>query len=208
MPSLAPPTPSQPAVASIAAPAKVEEVAEESKEEAKASEGDDQPKTYWKFAVKACYLKVIMLANCMEYAKPKRMMYEFAEPVLLKLLKHFVPEIFQAEARDDGIPVSLSEKVLPDHYHSFQHRRVYMKLRRMGYYVGEAERLYRQLLHDELKHYDLYDFGRFEEENPVVSEVVDEADAEKKEAEDTGDKPAIMGGDDSGRPAEEKKITV
>ena len=41
----------------------------------------------------------------------------------------------------------------------------------MGYFVSEAERLSRQLLHDELRFYDLYDFGRFEEENPVVSEV-------------------------------------
>ena len=114
----------------------------------------------------------------MEYAKPKRMMFEFAEPVLVKLLKKFLPEIFQAEEkRDDGIPSGLSEKVLPDHYYSFQHRRVYMKLRRMGYFLGEAERLYRQLLHDELKHYKLYDFGTFEEENPVVSEVVNETEA-------------------------------
>ena len=80
----------------------------------------------------------------MEFSKPKRIMYEFAEPVLLAILKKFVPEIFKAEEnRDDGIPASLSEKVLPDNYYSFQHRRVYAKLRRMGYFVGEAERLSR-----------------------------------------------------------------
>ena len=54
----------------------------------------------------------------------------------------------------------------------------------MGYFVSEAERLSRQLLHDELRFYDLYDFGRFEEENPVVSEVPqNEEDAAKPAAE-------------------------
>ena len=99
-------------------------------------------------------------------------MCEFAEPVLIAFLRRFVPEIFRAEEnRDDGIPASLSEKVLPDHYYSFQHRRMYAKLRRMNYFVGESERLSRQLLHDELRFYGLYDFGQFEEDNPVVSEV-------------------------------------
>ena len=75
---------------------------------------------YWKFAVKAAHLKSLMLAYCMEYAKPKRLMHEFAEPTLVKILKHFIPDLFTAEtARDDGIPASLSEKVLPDHYYSF-----------------------------------------------------------------------------------------
>ena len=131
--------------------------------------------------MKAAHLKVVMLAGCMEYSKPKRLMYEFAEPVLVAILKHFVPEIYKAEEnRDDGIPASLSEKVLPDHYYSFYHRRVYAKLRRMGYFVGEAERLSRQLLHDELRYYDLYDFVKFEEENPVVSEIPQDDDNASK----------------------------
>ncbi len=104
-------------------------------------------------------------------------MFEFAEPVLIKLLQKFTPEIFKAEEnRDDGIPASLSEKILPDHYYSFTHRRLFAKLRKMNYFVGESERLYRQLLHDQLRYYDLYDFGKFEEENPVVSEVPEETD--------------------------------
>ena len=120
-----------------------------------------------------------MLAGCMEYAKPKRLMQEFAEPILVRLLKKYIPDIFVIEEiRDDGIPASLSEKgALPDHYYSFAHRRVYAKLRRMGYFVGEADRLYRQLLHDELRFYRLYDFSNFEEENPVVSEVAPDEDS-------------------------------
>ena len=49
----------------------------------------------------------------------------------------------------------------------------------MGYFAGEAERLYRQLLHDELRHYDLYNFGKFEEENPTISEVPEDSDKPK-----------------------------
>jgi len=94
--------------------------------------------------LKAAYLKVTMLAGCMEFAMPKRLMFEFAEPVLLMCLKKFTPELFPAEEnKNDGIPLSLSEKVLPDQYYSFEYRRVYARLRRMGYFVVEAERLYR-----------------------------------------------------------------
>ena len=192
MPSKSEPTVGQPAAA-IAAP-KTEEI----KPEEEATAADEKPvvaaptevapKLFWKFAVKAAYLKSTMLAACMEYAKPKKLMFEFAEPILVKILKHFIPEIFTSEsAREDGVPSSIVEKVLPDHYYSFAHRRIYAKLRRMNYFVGEAEKLYRQLLHDELKHYDLYDFGKFEEENPVVSEVPDDsapAPATKPEGEE------------------------
>jgi len=145
-------------------------IQEEAKTEEIVEETPIDPKMFWKFAVKAAYLKAVMLASCMEFAKPKRLMNEFAEPVLVELLKKFIPEIFKAEtSRDDGIPTSLTEKILPDHYHSFEFRVVYAKLRRLGYFVVEAERLYRQLLHDELRYYNLYDFAKFEEENPVVS---------------------------------------
>ena len=157
---------------------------EEVKAEAEvAAQPQTLPKAYWKFAIKAAYLKVVLLSGCMEFSKPKRIMYEFAEPVLIAFLKHHAPEIFKAEEnRDDGIPASLSEKVLPDHYYSFQHRRVYAKLRRMNYFVGESERLSRQLLHDELRFYGLYDFGQFEEDNPVVSEVPQDDDQNKDSA--------------------------
>ena len=75
--------------------------------------------------MKAAYLKSLMLTTVMEFAKPKRIMSEFAEPVLVALLKKYMPEIFKApEIREDGIPSSLTEEVLPDHYHSFQCRRV------------------------------------------------------------------------------------
>lgn len=85
-----------------------------------------------------------MLSQVMEFAKPRRLMNEFAEPVLVELLKKYLPEIFEVStSREDGIPTSLTEKVLPDHYHSFEYRRVYARLRRISYYVLDAERQYR-----------------------------------------------------------------
>ena len=148
IPSLSTPTPSAPAVggAIAAAEPKTEEIKGNEEEEKVDTPKSvtSEPRTFWKFAVKAAYLKATMLAHCMEYAKGKRLMFEFAEPVLIKLLQKFIPEIFKAEEnRDDGIPASLSEKILPDHYYSFTHRRLFAKLRKMNYFVGESERLYR-----------------------------------------------------------------
>jgi hypothetical protein len=61
----------------------------------------------------------------------------------------------------------------------------------MGYFVNEADRLYRQLLHDELRMYKLYDFETFEEENPVLVEVKDE-ESEKKEPSAEGEQTSLI----------------
>ena len=80
----------------------------------------------------------------------------------------------------------------------------------MGYFVAEAERLYRQLIHDELRYYKLYDFSEFEESNPVVSEVapveeVTEAAEENKDSaiEEVKIEPSAAETDD--KPKEEVK---
>ena len=93
-----------------------------------------------------------MLASCMEYAKPKALL-DFAEQTLSTLLKKVLPELFPDPATS-GV---LSQKVLPDHYYSFRHRRVYAKVRKMGYFVEEAQRLYGQILADELRLYQMCD---------------------------------------------------
>ena len=119
MPGSEAPKPNAPAVGAITTieEAKTEEV---KADQSTGPKETHEPKAYWKFAVKAAYLKVLLLSGCMEFSKPKRIMHEFAEPVLVMILKKFAPEIFKAEEnRDDGIPASLSEKVLPDHYCSF-----------------------------------------------------------------------------------------
>ena len=58
--------------------------------------------------MKAAYVKSIALATCMEFAKPKLLMQEFAEPLLVRILTEFYPELFPKSEKNDGIPESLS----------------------------------------------------------------------------------------------------
>ena len=44
----------------------------------------------------------------MEFAKPKLLMQEFAEPLLVRILTEFYPELFPKSEKNDGIPESLS----------------------------------------------------------------------------------------------------
>ncbi len=99
----------------------------------------------------------------MEFRIPKQLMENFALPTLKKLLKHFVVE-FQ---KDD---TEINDEVLPDHYSSFQYRRAWAKLRRLGYFVAECVDLHKHIMFDELNFYGdtLYDFSVFEVKNPVI----------------------------------------
>ena len=128
------------------------------------SKQEEKPKEAWKFAIKATYVKAIALATCMEFAKPKKMMQEFAEPLLVKFLKHFSPQSFPSEPKNDGVPTDFSSKILPDNYYSFAHRRVWSKLRRLQYFVPDCVHNYQKLLFDELKFYKLYDFTQYEKD--------------------------------------------
>ena len=100
----------------------------------------------------------------MEFAKPKKMLQEFAEPLLVKILKHFSPDSFSTSASNDGVPTDFSTKILPDNYYSFAHRRVWAKLRRLHYFVPDCLQNYQRLLFDELTFYDLYNFTKYEQE--------------------------------------------
>ena len=102
----------------------------------------------------------------------------------------------------------MAAKVLPDCYYSFAHRRAYAKVRRLGYYAPEAERLGRFLIHDELQFYNLYDFKSFDEANPVVT-TVDDAEEKKTEEKKEGDEALIKekttDGTEEKKDGEEKK---
>lgn len=59
-----------------------------------------------------------------------------------------------------------------NNYLVFQNRRVYAKLRRLGYFVPECEELYKRLIFDQLNAYEgMYNFKKFEVENPIIEEV-------------------------------------
>ena len=83
----------------------------------------------------------------MEFAIPKTIVNAVTEPALIKFLKAFYPELYKKEEKkEDGVPASLesiSQKILPDCYYSFAHRRLYAKLRKTAYFAPEADRLYR-----------------------------------------------------------------
>ena len=139
-----------------------------------------------------------MLARMMEFAKPKSLMLDFAGPVLDELLKKYAPQIFE-EGRDDGVPASLTEKKdgknndpttnsLPNHYLFFQYRRFYAKLRSLAHFAPQSESLYRKLLMDELKHYQLYDPAKLVEELPEESEL--NVTIDEKQVEETKSDPA------------------
>ena len=103
----------------------------------------------------------------------------------------------------------MAAKVLPDCYYSFAHRRAYAKVRRLGYYAPEAERLGRFLIHDELQFYNLYDFKSFDEANPVVT-TVDDAEEKKTEEKKEGDGALIQekttDGTEEKKDGEEKRV--
>ena len=122
-----------------------------------------------------------MLSRMMEFAKPKKLMVDFAGPVLDELLKKYAPLVFK-EGREDGVPASLTDKKegrvsdpvdksLPNHYHFFQFRRFYAKLRSLAHFAPQSEGLYRKLLMDELKHYQLYDSTKLVEDLPEESQL-------------------------------------
>lgn len=51
-------------------------------------------------------------------------------------------------------------------------------------------------MHDELRYFDLYDFGKFEEENPVVSEIL------------VDDQPVTLGQDGGPRDEEAARVSA
>jgi hypothetical protein len=82
-----------------------------------------QPQLWWKFALKAAYIKTILLGAVMEFAKPKALFEGFIKSTLIKFLKHFATELdFEASE-------------LPSHKYTFEYRRFFAKFRRLSYFV-------------------------------------------------------------------------
>ena len=143
----------------------------------------------------------------MEFAKPKELLNKVAEPALVKFLTKFYPALMpsvEEEKKDDGVPESITgdKSSLPHCHYTFNHRRIIAKIRKMGYYAVDAERLHRQLLHDELQANDMYDFKKFDEDNPAVTVV--QEDEETKDTDKT-DGPLVDVKDTSDKKEEEKK---
>ena len=48
-----------------------------------------EPKPWWKFALKACFVRSVLLGSCFEFATPKRQMTELAPKLVDLLQKHY-----------------------------------------------------------------------------------------------------------------------
>lgn len=148
------------------------------------SESKREPQKWWKFALKASYLKVHSLAAVMEFAKPRAIMEKFGRVTLYKMIRHFKPELTIIDINsavkvaiagneglfEDSHKKQMPQEGLPEEYHCFEFRRVWAKLRNLAYFVPDSEKFYRSLLHDQLRLYNFYDFSSFESENPLIIE--------------------------------------
>jgi hypothetical protein len=119
------------------------------------SKTEATPQPWWKFAVKACYIRIVILASCMEFATPKALIENFVAEMITKLVEHF-----------------FKDQDSTQNFYIIQNRRMYAKLRRLGYFVPECEELYKRLVFDQLNIYEgMYDFTTFQVENPIIEEV-------------------------------------
>lgn len=122
-------------------------------------------------------MQSVILVDNSEIALSKEIFEKFATPCLKALLKKFYPELTSDEN-------TFANKVLPDSYYTFKHRRVWGKIRRAGYFIQEAEEALRSLLHDEVHFYkDIYDLEQFSTENPYVETIQEEAQVNATESE-------------------------
>lgn len=89
---------------------------------------DAETKVWWKYALYASYVQSVILVDNSEIALSKEIYEQFATPCLKALLTKFYPELTSAEN-------NFANKVLPDTYYTFKHRRVWGKIRRAGYFI-------------------------------------------------------------------------
>ena len=101
---------------------------------------------WWKFGLKAIYMLTSLLAHHCELKYPRTLMTDFALKCLHTLIKSHYPEVSNENP----------EKVLQDCYYTFQYRRHWAKLRRLGFFLHEAEQIYKSILQDEARYYGLY----------------------------------------------------
>lgn len=53
---------------------------------------ESAPKPWWKFALKACFIRSVLLGSCFEFTVPKQQLTEYAPKLVDVLEKHFKSE--------------------------------------------------------------------------------------------------------------------
>lgn len=134
-------------------------------------------KAYWKYALYASYIQCVILSDNCEIKMPKEIYDNFSTKCLKALLEQFYPEL----SKEDN---QFANKVLPDTYYSFKHRRLWAKLRRAAYFIQDAEDTLRSLISDEVHYYKgIYDLVVHESENPKVETIEQPTQINEQESE-------------------------
>eukprot|EP00347_Sterkiella_histriomuscorum_P004219 403361289 len=106
------------------------------------AQGD--PQIYWKYVVKAQYIKAKQMAICMEFRKAKQYLEQEARPILIRII-----EKYQTDKKDQDI------KVLIDNKYSFEYRKQFAKyLKKFAFFQEAADQL-NNILSDERKFYEI-----------------------------------------------------
>ena len=117
----------------------IEKLAEAVKSEAK-------PEPWWKFCVKAIYVKSCLYARYSEIKMPRELMQTLACVAVEKM----VPGLVEGDAQQN--------------YYKYEYRLMWAKIRSKLYFVKESNRLYGELIHDTLKTYGMYEFPEMPKE--------------------------------------------
>lgn len=101
-----------------------------------------EPQIYWKYAVKAQYIKAKQMQVSMEFRKAKFFLEQEAKPILIILIDKFQTDKKDAES-----------KVLLDNKYSFEYRKMYAAYERRFLFFPEAIEQLKSILTDELAFY-------------------------------------------------------
>ena len=99
-----------------------------------------KPEPWWKFCVKAIYVKSCLYARYSEIKLPR----EYMTTLALIAIEQMTTKLAEGDAQQN--------------YYKYEYRLMWAKIRSKLYFVKESNRLYGELIHDTLKTYGMYDF--------------------------------------------------
>ncbi|CDW78879.1 tetratricopeptide repeat family [Stylonychia lemnae] len=103
-----------------------------------------QAQKYWKYVVKAQYIKARQMELMMEFESAKKYLEEHAKPVLKRIIDQFQEDKSQSQTKD-----------LIDNKYSFQYRKQYTRYLRKFRCINQCNDILKNILSDELEYYGL-----------------------------------------------------
>eukprot|EP00347_Sterkiella_histriomuscorum_P009363 403341503 len=128
------------------------------------------PENYWKFELKALYLRSRQIAGCMEFRAAISIIDKDAKVLLEKLSEHYYPkdhtEVKVEEGKEEEIQDSQQiKKVYQDRYHHEFRRQTVLYLKKFAYYDQAASQVI-QLIKDQAELYKI-ELIKSEDENQL-----------------------------------------